>query len=84
VSTTKVSITIDDADLGWLRRRSKRRHGGNLSAAVTEATRALRKQEALRAFLDRERVPRLEPAELAEIQAEWHRPASRTRKHRAA
>ncbi len=75
---------MDDADLGWLRRRSKRRHAGNLSAAVTEATRVLRKQEALRAFLERERVPRLEPTGLAQIQAEWRRPASRTRKHRAA
>jgi hypothetical protein len=71
VSSDKISVTIDEGDLSWLRRRAKRLHGGNLSAAIAEATRTLRKQEALRAFLDDEGVPRLEPRELAEITAEW-------------
>jgi hypothetical protein len=46
VSPIKISITMNDADLGWLRRRSRRRHGGNLSAPVTEATRVLRNRAA--------------------------------------
>jgi hypothetical protein len=71
MSSHKVSVTIDDADLSWLRRRAKRVHGGNLSAAVTEAARTLRRQESLRAFLDAEGVSRLGAADLAEIQAEW-------------
>jgi hypothetical protein len=71
MSSHKVSVTIDDADLSWLRRRAKRVHGGNLSAAIAEAARTLRRQESLRAFLDEEGVPRLGAAELAEIQAEW-------------
>lgn len=71
MSSHKVSVTIDDADLSWLRRRAKRVHGGNLSAAIVEAARTLRRQESLRAFLDEEGVPRLAATELAEIQAEW-------------
>jgi hypothetical protein len=71
MSTTKISVTIDDADLHWLRRRAKRLHGGNLSAVVGEAAGLVRKQEALRAFLEGENVPRLTSAELERMQAEW-------------
>ena len=84
MSATKISVTIDDADLSWLQRRAKRVHGGNLSAAVAEAARLLRKQEALRAFLEKERVPRLGAEELAAIQDEWRRPKLRSKKRRAA
>jgi hypothetical protein len=83
MSATKVSITIDQEALAWLRRRAKSAHAGNLSAAVAEATAALRKQEALRAFLAKEGVPALSAEELAKIQAEWGRPR-RARKRRAA
>jgi hypothetical protein len=83
VSTSKISVTIDDTDLSWLRRRAKRVHGGNVSAAVTEAARMLRKQEALAAFLDAEGVPRLSPDELAEVRAEWQA-VKRTKKRRTA
>jgi len=47
-------------------------HAGNLSAVVSEAARLLRKQEALRSFLEAEGVPKLGPEELAQIQSEWH------------
>ena len=70
---------MDDADLVWLRRRAKRVYGGNLSAAVAEAARMLRKQEALRSFLDKEHVAKLSAAELSEIQNEWRGPARRAR-----
>jgi hypothetical protein len=74
VPSGKISVTIERADLAWLRRRAKRLHGGNLSAAIAEATCTLRRQEALRAFLDEEGVPRLDAAELAEITSEWAAP----------
>jgi hypothetical protein len=83
MSTTKISITLDDADLSWLRRRAKKVHGGNLSAVMAEAARILRKQEALRAFLDEEGVARLSADALARIQEEW-RPARRSKKRPAA
>jgi hypothetical protein len=60
----KVSISIDDADLRWLRARAKRVHGGNLSAAVAEGTRLVRHREALGALLDELGAPRLSIAEL--------------------
>ncbi len=84
MSTRKVSVTIDDIDLSWLRRRAKHVHGGNLSAAFSEAARTLRKQEALRAFLEKEGVPRLGPEDLASIQDEWKRGPRRAKKRPAA
>lgn len=84
MSATKISITIDASDLSWLRRRAKSVHGGNLSAAFTEAARSLRKQEALRAFLKEEGAPPLSAVELAEIQDEWRPRPGRTKKRRAA
>jgi hypothetical protein len=84
MSATKISVTIDEADLSWLKSRAKLVHGGNLSAAVAEAARTLRKQEALRAFLQKEGVAALSPDELATVQAEWRRPVRRPKKPRAA
>jgi hypothetical protein len=71
MSTTKISVTIEDTALEWLRDRAKRLHGGNLSAAIAEAALVSRKQEALRAFLDEHDVPALSPSELDEIVSEW-------------
>jgi hypothetical protein len=48
----KISISVDDDDLKWLRRRAKRR-GGNLSAVFAEATRLLRQREARERLLAR-------------------------------
>lgn len=48
----KASISIDDADLDWLKRRAERLHGGNLSAAVSEGTRLLQHLESMRSLLD--------------------------------
>jgi hypothetical protein len=87
MSTTRVTVTVDNVDLVWLRRRAKRLHGGSLSAVMAEATHLVRKQEALTAYLDGEGVPMLNPVELAEIEAEWRgRPCAgrRSRKTRAA
>lgn len=73
----KVSITMDGSDLAWFRKRAKLLHGGNLSAAVGEAARIVRRQDALRAFLEYEGVPALTPGELEEIQTEWRAPVAR-------
>ncbi len=79
----KMSISIDDADLEWLKQRAARVHGGNLSAAVSEATRLLRHNEALGALLDTLGAPRLSPAELDATLAELDgRAAPRTKRRR--
>ncbi|HEV3189039.1 MAG TPA: hypothetical protein VGY54_01010 [Polyangiaceae bacterium] len=81
----KVSISIDDADLKWLKRRARRIHGGNLSAAVAEGTRLVRHNEALGALLDKLGAPELSPHERAKLTEELdgHLPA-RTRPRRRA
>lgn len=76
MGSQKISITVEDGALAWLRRRAKLVHGGNLSAAFAEATELARRQEALRAFLDAENVPTLAPSELDEITREWRGVAS--------
>ncbi|MFO0757281.1 MAG: hypothetical protein U0359_12370 [Byssovorax sp.] len=81
----KVSISIDDDDLKWLKLRAKRLHIGNLSAAIAEGTRLLRHNEALGKLLDELGAPELSPAELAEVDAELQgvpaaRPAKRRRR----
>jgi hypothetical protein len=79
----KVSISIDDADLKWLKRRARRIHGGNLSAAVAEGTRLVRHNETLGALLDKLGAPELSPEESAKLTAELDgRLPARTRHRR--
>jgi hypothetical protein len=66
----KLSISVDDGDLAWLKRRAARAHGGNLSAAVAEGTKLLRHNEALTALLDDLGAPALSAARLAALGAE--------------
>ena len=79
----KVSISIDDADLRWLRLRARRLHGGNLSAAVAEGTRLIRHNEALGTLLDELGAPELSPAETEALSAELDgRPTPARPRHR--
>ena len=81
----KVSISIDDADLKWLKRRARRIHGGNLSAAVAEGTRLVRHNEALGELLDKLGAPELSPEERAKLTEELDgRLPARTRPRRRA
>lgn len=82
----KTSISIDDADLEWLRARAARVHDGNLSAAISEATQLLRQQEALGRLLDRLGAPVLADREREALLAEIDgAPAGRrTRRRRRA
>jgi len=81
----KVSISIDDADLKWLKRRARRVHGGNLSAAIAEGTRLVRHNEALGALLDKLGAPELSPDERAKLREELDgRLPARTRPRRRA
>src|SRR5690606_2690693 len=82
----KVSISIDDADLAWLKERAARLHGGNLSAALAEGTRLLRHQEALVMLLDDLGAPELSASELEALSSELdgRAPARRTKRRPAA
>lgn len=84
---TKISVTLDEASLAWLRERAKKVHRGNLSAAISETTELARKQESLLRFLEGEGAPKPSASEMAEIAAEWTSPpktrARRTPAHRS-
>jgi hypothetical protein len=78
MARVRITVTLDERDVSWLRRRAKAAHRGELSAAVQEVARALRKRDALAAFLQQEGVPTLSGDELDAIQSEWRAP----RRHR--
>lgn len=80
----KVSISIDDADLQWLKRRARRLYGGNLSAAVAEGTRLARHREALGALLDELRAPVLSDTEVEALVAELDGPMRKGKRRRRA
>ncbi len=65
-----MSISIDAADLKWLRRRARELHEGNLSRAVAELVRGAREQAALGAMLDELGAPALSPDEVEAAMAE--------------
>ncbi len=70
VATTKISIAIAHDDLTTLRARAKRLHGGNLSAAIADATAKLRREEAAHALLERLGAPPLSDERAAELDVE--------------
>ena len=70
-TTQKISVTIDTADLKWMKRRAKSL-GGNLSAVFSEAARSLRQLEARRAVLKRlGKSAVVSASDAAKIRAEW-------------
>lgn len=83
----KTSISISDDDLAWLKKRAKRLHGGNLSAAMAEGTEILRHLEKMNSLLDHLGAPQLSDPERAEIDVELRGPPVRIankRRKRAA
>ncbi len=76
----KISISIEDEDLRWLRRRARRAHGGNLSAAVAEGMHLIQHREALGALLDRLDAPQLSADEVSALGAELDGPPTSGRK----
>jgi len=66
----KVTISLEYDELVWLEQRAKRLHAGNLSAAFAEGVQALRRREALLAFLHQSKAPRLSPEEVAAVMGE--------------
>lgn len=71
-STEKVSISLDRSDLVLLRRRARRLHGGNLSAAVAEGVRRLQEDEGRKALVDwLGEAGTATPEELESVRAEW-------------
>ena len=49
--TEKISVSLGRADLAALRRRARRLHGGNLSAAVAEGVRRIHEEEGREALV---------------------------------
>jgi hypothetical protein len=86
VMMRKVTISLDDDELAWIKRLAKRSYGGDLSAAFLEGLHALRRREAFEDFLRMSRAPRLSEREVAKVLAEIHGkwPAPRPRRRRQA
>lgn len=80
----KLSISIDDAELRWVKQRARRLHGGNLSAAIAEGMRLLRHNEALGKLLDELGAPELSAADVDSVAAELTGEPRRRRAKRSA
>lgn len=78
----KTSISIDADDLAWLRKRARKHHKGNLSAAVAEGTKILRQHEELRRLLDDMNAPQLNDADRARLDRELDGRPARGRSRR--
>jgi hypothetical protein len=68
--TVKISVSLDKDDVAVLKRRAREAHGGNLSAAFSEAARWLRQREARIDVIDMLGGPTLTPEAAAAIAAE--------------
>lgn len=66
----KISISLPDDEIAWLRARARKRHAGNLSAALSEAAQLLRHLDSMDGLLDRLGAPRLTEAETDALDAE--------------
>lgn len=66
----KVSVSLDAEDVAILKRRARESHGGNLSAAFSEAARWIRQREARTRLIERLGGPVLTAEEAATIDAE--------------
>lgn len=78
----KTSISIDAADLKWLRAWARKHHKGNLSAAVAEGTKILRQHENLRKVLDDMGARQLTDTDRARLDREIDGPPVRARARR--
>ena len=66
----KVSVSIDEKDLRWLRRQAKRRRK-SLSSVLTESVQQARRERALDEVLRWLEAPKLTLERLDEIRREW-------------
>ena len=83
--TAKVSISLEQDDLGTLRRRAKSLYGGNLSAAIAEAARRIREEEAREAVVEWLGDAGTSTSDQREaIRAEWRAEPPKRRRRRAA
>jgi hypothetical protein len=78
----KTSISLSAGDLKWLRAFAREHHAGNLSAAIAEGTKILRRNHELRKLLDEMGAPELTSAERAELDREIFGEPARRRARR--
>lgn len=70
MSAVKVSVSLDEDDLAWLRRQAKRRRK-SLSAVLSESVRQARRERALDEVLRWLDAPKLTLEQLEEFQRQW-------------
>jgi hypothetical protein len=81
-ATQTFSVSVDPETKQALRLLADAEFGGNLSALVTDLAEDARRRLAAGAYLRRFRIPKLSPAEAAELEAEIQREIAKARKGR--
>jgi hypothetical protein len=69
--TRTTSFSLDEATRSNPRRLAARRHGGNVSALISDLAARETKLAAAEAFFERYGVPALSDERASEIEAEW-------------
>ncbi len=70
MTAVKVSVSLDEADLAWLRKQAKRKRK-SLSAVLSEAVRQARRERALDEVLRWLDAPKLTLEQLEEYRRLW-------------
>jgi hypothetical protein len=83
--TRTTSFSLDEATLKSLKALAARRHGGNVSALLSEVAQREAKFGAAELYFEKYGIPPLSDAEDARIEAEWRRarPARKARRRAA-
>ena len=68
--TIRVSVSLDEKDLHWLRRQAKRRRR-SLSSVLVESVQQARRERALDEVLRWLDAPKLTLEELGELRRQW-------------
>jgi Arc/MetJ-type ribon-helix-helix transcriptional regulator len=70
MATSKVSVSLDEKDLAWLRAQAKRKRK-SLSAVLTDALRQARRERAIDELLTWLDAPKLTLEQLEEYRRAW-------------
>ena len=70
MAAVKVSVSLDEKDLRWLRRQAKRRRK-SLSSVLTESVQQARRERALDEVLLWLEAPKLTLEQLDELRRRW-------------
>ena len=81
-ATETFSVSVDPATKMALRSLANAEYGGNMSALVTDLAEEARRRSAAGAYLRRQEIPALNPADIVALEADIEREVAAARRQR--